>query len=170
MNVKILEVDPDEFVDAQVREGKLEEMPSIQEGWRFNFPKHIKRPNSRTFVLVREDSPTTIEGCMVFEMKEKVVPYMAFVEIAPHNRGDERKHDYVAGCLIAYACKLSFEHGIGHHNGFLTFAVSESSEEDEKKLKAVYCSKYGAVQFGELMEIHPKEGKGLIREYLLQSK
>ena len=37
--------------------------------------------------------------------------YMAFVEVAPHNRGDEKKYERVAGCLIAFACRQSFIKG-----------------------------------------------------------
>lgn len=62
-------------------------LPSITEGWRFNFKKHSKSIGYETYILVSDETPEIIEGCLIFEMKEKKEPYMAFVEIAPHNKG-----------------------------------------------------------------------------------
>lgn len=77
MVVKILEVTSGNFINGTIRVGNKAEMPSMQTGWVFNFDKHIKIPNSKTYVLVLEETPNIIEGCLVFEMKQKVLPYMA---------------------------------------------------------------------------------------------
>src|ERR1700744_5716839 len=107
MKVKLIEVATQREVDALIREGKLKEMPSMHDNWRFNFNKHINKPNRIAYVLVREETPGIIEGCLIFEMINKKIPSIAFVEIAPHNKYDKRIYDRVAGCLIAYAFKQS---------------------------------------------------------------
>lgn len=165
--VKLLRVASENLVNGVIRKGKLKEMPSMQTGWQFNFDKHIKLPNSKTYVLVTEDSPETIEGCVVFQMQDKIVPYLAYVEIAPHNKGKPKRFDYVAGCLIAYACKLSFVNGKGHHQGFLTFDVKEENKVDEIKLMELYSTKYKALRIDKTtMLIVPQKGRSLIQLYL----
>jgi len=168
--VKLLEVESAILTDGVIRLGKEAEMPSMQTGWDFNFNKHIKIKNSKTYVLVIKETPNIIEGCLVFEMKNNEVPYLAYIEIAPHNKNTTKKYDYVAGCLIAYACELSFIYGEDYNEGFLTFDVLEENEANQKKLMALYCSKYRAVAFPDLsptaMLILPNKGKLLIKEYL----
>src|SRR6185437_4820088 len=167
MNVKILKVEINELVKAEIKEGKKLQLPSIQEGWRFNFPKHAKAKGADTYVLVTEETPDIIEGCLIYKMLENEEPYMAYIEIAPHNKGKDKKYDRVAGCLIAFACRLSFILGEEHYKGWLAFDVQESSEEDQKKLMTLYSSRYKAKKFGETtMIIAPEDGEALIQKYL----
>ncbi|EPR69165.1 hypothetical protein ADICYQ_1813 [Cyclobacterium qasimii M12-11B] len=90
---------------------------------------------------------------------------MAFVEVAPHNRGNEKKYEKVAGCLIAYACRQSFING---QEGYLAFDVLEEREEDEIKLMNMYSQKYNAVRLDNstTMIILPEGSENLISEYL----
>jgi hypothetical protein len=101
-------------------------------------------------------------------MRDKVEPFMAFIEVAPHNRGKVKEYENVAGCLIAFACRLSFTRGEGHYNGYLAFDIGETNIEDETKLMAVYCTKYNALRLGtsNTMIIPPEGGQKLIDEFL----
>lgn len=92
---------------------------------------------------------------------------MAFIEVAPHNKGIEKKYDKIAGCLIAFACRLSFIQAKEPYKGYLVFDVLEENKEDEIKLKAVYCTKYNALQYGDsTMIITPEGGEKLINTFL----
>ncbi len=168
MKIKILKVDVEELVEAIIKNGKQVTLPSMQEGWRFNFDKHIKTlPYSTAYILVAAETPDIIEGCLIFQMKEKAIPYMAFVEVAPHNKNHPKKYDYVAGCLIAFAFKQSLIQGKGENKGWLMFDVLEKSEKDQIKLMALYSKKYNAVRFDETtMYIFDEAGHKLIQQYL----
>lgn len=172
MNVKILKIEGNTLVDAKISsvKGMKVNLPSVTEGWRFSFNKHLKKKNFETYVLVSKETSERIEGCLSFEMSGKVEPYMAFVEIAPHNRGTVKEYDNVAGCLIAFACRLSFLNGEDDFQGWLAFDVLEENSEDESKLMKVYSTKYNALRFGEstTMFIPPEGGKKLINEFLDQ--
>lgn len=54
-------------------------MPSITDGWVFNFNKHSLAKGKRAFVLIKEDSPAIIEGCMIFSIHETFGPYMDYL-------------------------------------------------------------------------------------------
>lgn len=100
-------------------------------------------------------------------MLNKVEPYMAYIEIAPHNKGLHKKYDHVAGCLIAYASRLSFTLGQGAFKGWLAFDVQEPTKADQSKLMTLYSVKYRAKKFDETtMLIAPEDGEELIEKYL----
>lgn len=169
MDVKILKVEGNILVDAKILNSKLLKLslPSVADGWRFNFNKHSKKKSFETYILVSEETSERIEGCLIFEMKEKIEPYMAYIEVAPHNRATVKEYDNVAGCLIAYACRLSFTKGEGHFQGYLAFDVLEADKSDEIKLMAVYSAKYNAFKFGDTsMIIPPQGGQKLIEDFL----
>jgi hypothetical protein len=169
MKVKIIKATTAEEVAALIRKGKVSEMPSIQQDWRFNFDKELKRlKNATGYLLVTEETPEIIEGCMIFQLIDKKEPYMAFVEVAPHNKKDKKKYDHVAGCLIAYAYQLSLIEGWEHFKGYLQFDVMEQNKENEKKLMGLYSSKYHAKRIGEstTMIIADEDGDALIAQYL----
>ena len=167
MKVKIVKVDDGQKIAALIRKPGKTTLPSFTDGWRFNFNKHSRNKNYETYVLVCEETPEKIEGCLIFEMKGKVEPYMAYIEVAPHNRGRTKQNDRVAGCLVAFACRLSFTYGEGPYKGYLIFDVFEQNKEDEVKLMAVYSQKYGALKFTETtMVIIPDTGEKLIEQFL----
>jgi hypothetical protein len=170
MKVKILNTNENIFVGAEIIDTAQNKivLPSITEAWRFNFKKHSKVKEFKTFALICEETPKIIEGCLIFKMKDTIEPYMAFIEIAPHNKSENRKYDKVAGCLIAFACRLSFIHGEGDYKGWLAFDVLEEHKENEIKLMSLYSQKYNALKFGETktMLIPPEGGEKLINEFL----
>lgn len=169
MKVKILRIVDNTLIDAQILDARSIEimLPSITDGWRFNFNKHVKRTDFEIYVLVRDETPNIIEGCLTFEMKEKIDPYMAFLEVAPHNYGNDKEYERVAGCLIAFACRLSFMKADEVYRGWLAFDVLEEKKEDEVKLMAVYSTRYGALKYTDTtMVIPPAGGQKLIDEFL----
>lgn len=168
MDVRILKVAAERLVPAIILNGKEVELPSMHTGWKFSFDKHSKHlPNAETYVLVTEETPDTIEGCLIFQMQGKVVPYMAFVEVAPHNRDDPKRYDYVAGCLIAFAFKQSVLKGKGDYKAQLLFDVGEESESDSEKLIDLYRKKYKALRLGgNRLAIMDEAGFELIEQYL----
>lgn len=92
---------------------------------------------------------------------------MAYIEIAPQNKGKEKEFEKVAGCLIAYACRLSFILGEDDYKGWLAFDALEEKEEDRIKLMTLYSKKYKAYKFGETtMLIRPEDGEKLIEKFL----
>lgn len=169
MKIKLLRAEDLQEVDAVILKSNQFKgnLPSITDGWRFNFRKNASRTGSETFVIVTDDTNTMAEGCLIFEMKAKIEPYMAFIEIAPHNKGNKKLYKKVAECLIAYACRLSFIHGKAAYKGWLAFDILEENKENQIKLMLLYSNKYKAMRFGETtMIISPENGENLINNYL----
>lgn len=167
MTVKLLRLKDKKWVDGEISDGKKFELPDLHEGWRFDFQKHSKEGNASTHVLFVNSDLLKVQGCLIYKMRDEVEPYMAYVEIAPNNKGKQKEFDHVAGCLIAYACRLSFILGQGHFKGWLAFDVIEDNENDANKLMAMYSTKYNALRFSETtMLIKPEDGEKLIEKFL----
>lgn len=95
---------------------------------------------------------------MLTLLSEEMV-YMNNIEVSPQNYGSNGKLDGVAGALIAYACKKSFELGKGAYTGFLSF-------DSKTALIPLYEKKYGATwAIGQKMFISPVSGKILMNKY-----
>lgn len=170
MKVKIYDLNNKVEIEAKILELKdyKGSLPSLTDHWRFNFNKHSKMKNTKTYVLVCENDEEVPEGCLIFEMRDKIEPFMAYVEIVPHNKGKGGRFDKVAGCLIAFACRLSFKLGEADYKGWLSFEIGEPTKEEAEKLMGLYSEKYKAVRFQatNIMIIAPKEGEELIEFYL----
>ncbi len=167
MHVKIIEVETKSSIKSQIYlvTKNKSKLPSMHEGWRFNFSKHSKVKDYKTYILTTNKTPEIIEGCLIINTNSPNQVYMAFVEVAPHNKGDEKKYDRVAGCLIAFACRQSF---INDKEGYLAFDVLEEKKENETKLMKLYHQKYNAVKLGNstTMIILPEGSEKLINEFL----
>lgn len=167
MKVAILEVETKLEISATislVTKDKTK-LPSLNDGWRFNFKKHSKGKDYETYVLATEMKPAKIEGCLIINTKTPFQVYMAFIELAPHNLGIDKEYDRIAGCLIAFACRQSFING---KEGYLAFEVLEADKANELKLMKLYSQKYNAVRLDDstTMLILPEGSEKLINEYL----
>lgn len=105
--------------------------------WQFDWKKETKQPNRTVVKLVTKENPKVIQGLLCFEDRTDHI-YMHLLENAKFNKGKGKVYAGVAGNLVAYACKLSFEKG---YDGFIAF-------ESKTKLIRHYSDTLGAERFG----------------------
>ncbi|MCF6404363.1 hypothetical protein L3C95_15810 [Chitinophaga filiformis] len=85
-------------------------------GWIFNWKFECDRENSKVFkLMIRGD--TVIQGLACLEIKKGYIE-MHLLESAPQNLGPNKKYAGVAGNLVAFACKTSFDLGFEGHIAF----------------------------------------------------
>lgn len=157
--VYILDVQNDQLVKAEIVVPEPNEIPLKKDGWSFNWRELSKEKKSRMFILRTIGLNPSVEGALQLKTENEML-IMNVLEIAPHNIGRKnKKYDYVAGCLIAFACKESFKLK-STYKGFLTFMAKTS-------LINWYSIKYGAsIGLGQRMYIDSEKGLKLINEYL----
>ena len=125
-------------------------------GWLFNWKIEYMNPVKDVYKLTIVNNPTVIQGLVSLEVKENHV-FMHLVENAPFNKGKTKVYAGVAGNLVAFACKLSFQRG---HEGNVSF-ISKT------QLIHHYEKSLGAYHFGgRLMVIETKAALKLIDKYL----
>ena len=124
-------------------------------GWLFNRREELKNPARDIYKLTIVNNPTIIQGLISLEVKSDHV-YMHLVENAPFNKGQTKVYSGVAGNLVAFACKLSFQRG---HEGNVSF-LSKS------QLVTHYEKTLGAFHFGgRVMIIETQSALKLINKY-----
>lgn len=163
MHIQLLEVDSGRKVEAIISVLRKEEAPQKKENWNFNWKELLQTEGSFFFKITRLDTPQIIEGIIMLSLYFDEMVYLNALELAPHNVGKTKKNDLVAGCLLAYSCQYSIEHGKGEYRGYLTF-------DSKTALISLYQKKYGATLAGrQKMFIDPIQGKKLISIYLEDS-
>lgn len=168
MKVKVIHRKTKVIKNALIKEAKSTELPSIQEGWNFNFPRNLsKLSDAKAYVLVLEENQSKPLGCLIFQMLNGNRAYIAYLESSPENIGEEKEFERIAGCLIAFSFKQSLILGQGDFQGYLELDVSEKKLENEIKLMSNYSTKYGFQRISKTgMCLCDDYGHQLIEEYL----
>lgn len=160
MQIKLLEVETGQEVDAVISVAISSDAPLKKDGWKFNWRELFRTEGASFFKIALNNSPKKVEGFVMFSIYFGEMVYMNNLELAPHNIGKRKKYDWIAGCLIAYGCRFSLEEGKGNYQGFLTF-------ESKTELIPLYVEKYGAIRtLGQKMFIDHTQGETLIEQYL----
>jgi hypothetical protein len=124
-------------------------------GWNFDWKLELKEPARDVFKLTISNSISVIQGLISLEVKEDHV-YIHLIENAPFNKGKSKVYEGVAGNLVAYACKLSFQRG---KEGNVSFVA-------KSQLIKHYIESLGAFHFGgRLMIIESNAALKLINKY-----
>jgi hypothetical protein len=85
--------------------------------WKFDWKAEFSLPERTIYKLTIAEKPDIIQGLICIENLGDHV-YMHLLESAPFNFGKNKEYLGVAGNLVAYACKLSFDNGFG---GYIAF-------------------------------------------------
>ncbi len=95
------------------------DLKSVQKnrGWLFNWKEEYEIPEREVYKLTIVNNPSVIQGLVCLEVKEDHI-YMHLLESAPFNKGKQKMYAGVAGNLVAFACKFSFQRG---HEGNVSF-------------------------------------------------
>lgn len=160
MDVEILEIESGKKKAGRIVLIKQKELPLKKDRWNFNWRQLHKVEGAQVFKLSLAETPNKIEGILMLTLFNDEMLFMNNIETAPHNIGKDKKLDFIAGCLIAFACKQSFEIGKGNYQGSLSF-------ESKTELIELYQNKYGATwAMGHKMFFDSDAGKNLMEQYL----
>lgn len=124
-------------------------------GWAFNWKSELDDNGREVYKLTISNNPNIIQGILSLTIEPDHI-YMDLLESAPFNRGRNKMYEGVAGNLVAYACKVSFQNGF---DGYLSFTA-------KTKLIDHYIKSLGAYHFGgRLMIINTIAANKLIDKY-----
>lgn len=86
-------------------------------GWLFNWKVEQQMPDREVYKLTIVNSPGVVQGITSLTLKPDHL-FLNLIENAPFNKGQGKVYEGVAGNLVAFACKLSFQRG---SEGFVSF-------------------------------------------------
>ena len=102
--------------------------------WKFNWKIDYNDIAKEVYKLTIVGSPNVIQGLISISIKANYVE-MNLLESAPHNIGINKVYECVAGNLVAYACKISFQKGF---EGYVAFYAKNQLIEHYKKTLGAY--------------------------------
>lgn len=124
-------------------------------GWNFNWKEEFNNLKKEVYKLTIVNNPNIIQGLLSLTIENDHV-YMDLLESAPFNLGRNKLYEGVAGNLVAFACKLSFQRGF---EGFVVFTA-------KTKLIEHYENTLGAFHFKNgRMIIETKAARFLVERY-----
>lgn len=131
-----------------------------RKGWQFDWKFEFQQPEREVYKLTIIDNQTIIQGLLSLEIKSDHV-YRHLVESAPFNKGKPKVYAGVPGNLVAFACKLAFEHG---HEGNVSFF-------SKSQLVQHYIDSLGAKHIGgRIMIIDTRAALKLVNNYFPDEK
>ncbi len=124
-------------------------------GWQFNWNQELSNNSREVYKLTIVNNLEIIQGLLSITIKSDHI-HMDLIESAPFNLGRNKIYEGVAGNLVAFACKVSFQRGF---EGFLSFTA-------KTKLIGHYGKALGAKHIGnQLMILETKESSILVNKY-----
>ena len=124
-------------------------------GWQFNWKQQPANNSREVYKLTIVNNPDIIQGLISFTIKSDNI-YMDLIESAPFNLERNKIYEAVAGNLVAFACKVSFQRGF---DGFLSFTA-------KTKLIEHYDKTLGAYHLGNhLMILETKASSILVEKF-----
>lgn len=128
---------------------------SKKNDWNFNWKVEFDNIAKEVYKLTITNNPNIIQGLLSLTIESDHV-FMNLVESAPFNIGRDKLYEGVAGNLIAYSCKVSFQKGF---DGFVAFDA-------KTKLINHYEKTLGAYHFGgQRMIIPTPSAQVLVKKY-----
>lgn len=103
-------------------------------GWQFNWKNELANNAKEVYKLTIVNNPDIIQGLISLSIRPDHI-LMDLVESAPFNIGKNKLYEGVAGNLVAYACKLSFQYGF---DGFVSFTAKTRLIEHYEKTLGAY--------------------------------
>ncbi len=123
--------------------------------WQFDWKNESRDETKQIYKLTTVNNPTIIQGLLSLEDKGDHV-FMHLLESTRFNKGKEKLYLGVAGNLVAYACKISFEKGC---QDFIAF-------DSKTALIEHYQKTLGATAFrGQRMFIETSAALALVDRY-----
>ena len=123
--------------------------------WNFNWKVEFNDLKKEVYKLTIINNSSIIQGLLSITIEQDHV-YMNLLESSPFNIGKNKLYEGVAGNLVAYACKVSFQKGF---EAFVAFTAKTN-------LIKHYEENLGAYHFkNQRMIIETESAKKLITRY-----
>ena len=106
----------------------------IKNGWNFNWKNEYNDLTKEVYKLTILNNSSIIQGLLSITIETDHI-FMNLLESAPFNIGKDKLYEGVAGNLVAYACKLSFQKGF---DGFVAFTAKTRLIEHYEKALGAY--------------------------------
>lgn len=123
--------------------------------WNFDWKSEFNTIQKEVYKLTIVNNSNIIQGLLSITIEQDHI-YMNLLESSPFNIGKNKLYEGVAGNLVAFACKVSFQKG---YDGFVAFtAKTNLIKHYEESLGAFHLK-------NQRMIIETEASKRLVKKY-----
>ncbi|MEM6963253.1 MAG: hypothetical protein AAF573_00720 [Bacteroidota bacterium] len=155
--MKLLDLNSQHEFEAEIIELNENEFELLRKSKRFEF-NWSKEKDNHVFKIVEanEENASILGLISLLNFPEEFRIHINLIESSNENKGKDKQIDRIAGCLLAFAARMSFDKG---YLGFVSLTP-------KTKLISLYTNKYGFSQYGRQLAIEQEEAIFLIKKYL----
>lgn len=140
---------------AEVLPLTAKDLKDIKKGKQFSFNWEQEKTYD-LYKLVLQEKKEIVGLMSIIYIPKELRLEIHLLELSKENVGSEKRLERIAGCLIAYACKLSFSKD---YDGFVSLIPKTMLVEH-------YQKKYGFRPFGGQLAVFGKTSENLIQKFL----
>jgi hypothetical protein len=122
--------------------------------YTFDWIEEIENEVYKIYLKDRNDDILGLVSLIDYPDEYRV--HLNLIEVGLSNRGKNKQIENIAGCLIAFACKIAFDR---NYFGFVSL-------KPKTELIDLYQNKYGFRQYGRLLAVEQSTADNLISNYL----
>lgn len=153
--MKLLDKASRKTVEAAIVKLVDADYENIERGNGFYFDWKLESKNDVFKIYLVEEFDSILGLISLKDVSSEWRIHINLIEVNSENIGKTKRFDHIAGCLIAFACALSFKKGYG---GFISLLP-------KTKLIDLYQDKYGFRQFGRMLALQFEQAQQLIEKY-----
>lgn len=140
---------------ADITKVKKDDYQAIEKSDQFSFNWRVEQVHD-VYKIYLVDERDQILGLMSLEdVKAESRIHIHLIEVSLHNQGKNKEYDRIAGCLLGYACQLSFDLS---YEGFVSL-------KPKTVLIDHYQENYGFHKVGTMLAIGSDSAKELVQTY-----
>jgi len=143
--------------ETQILRFRLYDIETVTKikGWRFDWGDELNDLSKDVYKLTIVQNPEIIQGLISLSVESDHIA-MHLLENSPFNIGRKKLYEGVAGNLVAFCCKISFQNEM---EGFVAFR-------SKTKLIEHYQKTLGAIHIGgQKMILQTNAAKILVEKY-----
>ena len=140
---------------AEIKNLTENDLKFIQHKKRFSFDWRLEKAYD-CFKLVIKDTNNILGLMSLIDYPNELRIEIHLIELSKEHKGKDKKIGRIAGCLIAYACRIAFSKG---YDGFVSLVPKTT-------LIKHYQETYGFQKLGRQMALSEESSKKLIDKYL----
>lgn len=157
--MNLIEASTGHKIKARINRLNPSEVKQLKGNNRFGFDWSLEEEKQVYGIQLEEDS--VILGLVsLIDIPSEIRIHINLIESAKENQGKSKKYDRIPGCLIGFACQLSFKRGYG---GFVSLTPKTA-------LINYYQEKFGFVQIGIQMAVFMEHSQAIINKYVNDEK
>ncbi len=153
--MKLLQKSSGLLVDAFIAALGPEDFAAMRKEKGFVFDWSLEKDNEVYKICLKADDTKILGLLSMTDHPNELRIHINLLEVTKENVGRSKKLDYIAGCLIAFACASAFKRG---YEGFVSLLP-------KTELIEMYQAKYGFRKLGRLLAIEHEYSKQVIDQY-----